>query len=176
MKRSPKGTQTLNARTGSVSPPGATVEGSKRPVVAVVNETEQQLIREVENYASSLNAACAALREDEMPLEDVEKFFEDIEPEDMSDDEEGYVVLTNDMRDAAREYLDDLYNITGRWEGSSKEDLNYLGCTVLLAGGGPHIELDTADGRVNGYWGGDETSASVNTEVSDYYDAIVEFH
>ena len=52
----------------------------------------------------------------------------------------------------------------GRWMERSSYDIRYyvdhnkmfLGAEILVAGGGPTIWVNTYDGQVQGYWGGDK--------------------
>jgi hypothetical protein len=69
---------------------------------------------------------------------------------------------------------DDVLEIVGVWEGARKDDLSYKGCRVVVAVGGPHIELDTARRRWCGRWAGDKVELTASTEVCDYFDGMVE--
>lgn len=42
----------------------------------------------------------------------------------------------------------------------------FCGVILVLAAGGPHIELNTRDMEVTGYWYGNRTTASLSAEIA----------
>ena len=54
--------------------------------------------------------------------------------------------------EGASEWMEDVYDIRYLVDREKK----YLGCELLVAGGGPTIWVDTFTREVRGYWGGDK--------------------
>ena len=52
----------------------------------------------------------------------------------------------------AHEWMEDVYDIRYLVDREKK----YLGCELMVAGGGPTIWVNTWSGYVEGYWGGDK--------------------
>lgn len=70
-------------------------------------------------------------------------------PEDEQDEYDNDVYTAYDFMDDA---LDVTYTMSARGE--------YLGATVIVTVGGPHVEVDTRRDMVEGYWGGERWEAS----------------
>jgi hypothetical protein len=80
-------------------------------------------------------------------------------------------VHEGDPAEMAEEWLrGDVLELYGRWEGPSRDDLNYKGCVVVTGIGGPHIELDTERGEWIGYWGSDRVNVYATRGVIDYWE------
>lgn len=76
----------------------------------------------------------------------------------------------------AHDLLEDLAPLDVRAEISA--DGHLRGITVVVATGGPQIEIDLYDGMVRGYWGGDTASAHVDEtqglrSLVDYYELVL---
>ena len=55
-------------------------------------------------------------------------------------------------RETAHEWMEDVYDIRYYVD----RDKRYLGCELMVAGGGPTIWVNTYTQQVEGYWGGDK--------------------
>lgn len=55
------------------------------------------------------------------------------------------------------------------------EDFTYHHCEVVLATGGPHIELDTDKRAIVGWWGSASAAWGVAEDVCSYFDERAEF-
>ncbi|WP_269929117.1 hypothetical protein [Kocuria massiliensis] len=86
-------------------------------------------------------------------------------PEDERDDYEDDVYTATDFLGGS---LDIEYTVSGHGE--------YLGATVTVTVGGPHVEVDTRRDMVIGYWGGERWSASYEDVLGldDYCSEIFE--
>lgn len=65
-------------------------------------------------------------------------------------------------------YFDDNYNIDYFW----RLNVGLLGVRIMVAYGGPNIWVDTVEGYVHGYWGGEAKyplSYKVCDAINDYY-------
>jgi hypothetical protein len=66
----------------------------------------------------------------------------------------------------AEETLDFTYTINSRRE--------YAGCRLLIAFGGPNIYIDTIAKEIQLYWGGEEETTWLPTEIADEIDTVME--
>ena len=50
----------------------------------------------------------------------------------------------------------------------------YLGCRLMLAGGGPTVWVDTWEGEIQGFWGSDECSFPIYDYgyINDYWEEM----
>jgi len=68
-------------------------------------------------------------------------------PEDITDEETG-----EKRQETAGDWMEGTYDIRYYVD----RDKRYLGCEILVAGGGPTIWVNTYTQQVEGYWGGDK--------------------
>mgnify|MGYP003119165160 CR=1 FL=1 len=68
-------------------------------------------------------------------------------PEMITDEETG-----EKREETAHDWMEGTYDIHYYVDSSKR----YLGAEILVAGGGPTIWVNTYDGQVQGYWGGDK--------------------
>ena len=68
-------------------------------------------------------------------------------PEEITDEETG-----EKREETAHDWMEGTYDIHYYVDSSKR----YLGAEILVAGGGPTIWVNTYDGQVQGYWGGDK--------------------
>ena len=73
-----------------------------------------------------------------------------------------------------REELDDVYQMSGLWRGPGSGTVEYVGCEVLIAGGGPTIWLRTRDRVFVGSWGSEMVEVPASEAVCGYYDGFFE--
>jgi hypothetical protein len=142
-----------------------------------MSNTQEQLIGQVRNAVEAMEAAVEALSVDEQSNVAFFSWFDTADHDSFEiehDESTDFVVMSEELREVAREYLDDVLSIEGVWQGGSKDDAEYRGCEVLIACGGPNIRLTTHDGYVKGHWGGDEVTRSMDSSVCDYYDQMME--
>ena len=69
-------------------------------------------------------------------------------------------------------YFDDVLDIEYRINSRC----NYVGVVLTVAVGGPHIDIDTREREVKGYWGGDRASWGIFGDVADDIDTVFEEH
>lgn len=65
-------------------------------------------------------------------------------------------------------YFDDVYNVDYVW----RHRVGLIGVRIMVAFGGPNIWVDTFEGYVCGYWGGEAKyplSYKVCDAINDYY-------
>ena len=69
-------------------------------------------------------------------------------------------------RETAHEWMEGTYDIRYYVD----RDKRYLGCEILVAGGGPTIWVNTYTQQVEGYWGGDKVLEPFidNLDLDDY--------
>ena len=69
-------------------------------------------------------------------------------------------------RETAHEWMEDVYDIRYYVD----RDKRYLGCELMVAGGGPTIWVNTYTQQVEGYWGGDKVLEPFidNLDLDDY--------
>lgn len=114
-----------------------------------MNETEQRLRSSVKRIANEIS----------YPDE-----YNEWWKEWLSDNpDEGY---TLDDTPNAWAYMQDVLDIEYTISGSGE----YLGAQIAVGLGGPNIYINTRNGRVEGYWGGDEFSWSFTDKlgIDDY--------
>ena len=68
-------------------------------------------------------------------------------PEDITDEETG-----EKRQETAGDWMEGTYDIRYYVD----RDKRYLGCELMVAGGGPTIWVNTYTQQVEGYWGGDK--------------------
>lgn len=95
----------------------------------------------------------------------------DLEPlEHVDEDLNGW-----DAQEAARDLLGDrpleVVELATRQPGG---EWVYSHSVVVFCTGGPHVELNTKTGRVEGYWAGDLSSMSVDQTVVDFFESFGE--
>lgn len=122
-------------------------------------------------------------------LEDLVKLYNGHLPEDRDDRDEclGWATTLNDMgadldlddlesidwSDTAREILEtDLleYVEHGTRQPGGEWEMTHI-CAVFTIGG-PHIELDTSEGAVMGYWSSDRARFGVSSDVVEYFEQM----
>ena len=69
------------------------------------------------------------------------------EPQEITDEETG-----EKRTETASDWMEGVYDIRYLVDREKK----YLGCELMVAGGGPTIWVNTWSGYVEGYWGGDK--------------------
>ena len=69
-------------------------------------------------------------------------------------------------RETAHEWMEDVYDIRYYVDCNKR----YLGCELMVAGGGPTIWVNTYTKEVEGYWGGDKVLEPFidNLDLDDY--------
>ncbi len=83
----------------------------------------------------------------------------------------------HDVQEWAQEYLADYgLSIEGVWKGSSKDEAEYHGCILVITTGGPHIQLDTSRRVLEGWgwFGSGKAQLTVDRDVCDYWDEMVD--
>lgn len=87
------------------------------------------------------------------------------------------VALDDDsLADLVQEALEqDILEITvhGKKTLAAGDDWTMTGIDVVFTIGGPHIELDTREGSVMGYWGGEKARMGVTSAVTEYFEELV---
>ena len=80
--------------------------------------------------------------------------------------------LNTDELDQASvyDYLSDVYDIEYRIDGN----MEYRNVSLMVAGGGPNIYIDTGSGKVELYWWSDRASWGISKEVCDQIDYNME--
>ena len=69
-------------------------------------------------------------------------------------------------RETAHEWMEDVYDIRYYVDCNKR----YLGCELMVAGGGPTIWVNTYTKEVEGYWGGDKVlEPFIDNLDLDYY-------
>ena len=73
-------------------------------------------------------------------------------------------------RETAHEWMEGTYDIRYYVD----RDKRYLGCEILVAGGGPTIWVNTYTQQVEGYWGGDKVLEPFidNLDLDDYNEEL----
>ena len=73
-------------------------------------------------------------------------------------------------RETAHEWMEGTYDIRYYVD----RDKRYLGCEILVAGGGPTIWVNTYKQQVEGYWGGDKVLEPFidNLDLDDYNEEL----
>ena len=77
--------------------------------------------------------------------------------------------ITNGKEDAS-EWMEGVYDIRYIVD----REKSYLGCMLMVAGGGPSIWVNTYTKEVEGYWGGDRVTWSFidNIGLDDYNEEL----
>ena len=86
-------------------------------------------------------------------------------PEDITDEETG-----EKRQETAGDWMEGTYDIRYYVD----RDKRYLGCEILVAGGGPTIWVNTYTQQVEGYWGGDKVLEPFidNLDLDDYNEEL----
>lgn len=81
----------------------------------------------------------------------------------------------DDIRDIACNWLSDVLEIRGIWEGSSRREASFRGCKVIVTTGGPQYELDTARRvwRAFGWFGAGLVELSASDDICAHYDDMI---
>ena len=66
-----------------------------------------------------------------------------------------------DSKEDASVWMEDVYDIRYLVD----REKSYLGCKLLVAGGGPTIWVNTWTNEVEGYWGGDRVTWAFRDEI-----------
>lgn len=72
--------------------------------------------------------------------------------------------------DSYQHFVDDERPLDVEYTVSSRGDVKEV--TVVLATGGPHIEVDCLSGTVSGYWGGDKHTTHVRSDAVEEYGEV----
>lgn len=130
--------------------------------------TATQLRDNVRSTAEDLEVLAAAVNGGAVDTHLLLAIFEDHGHEPPADE--------YDAAETAREILDEWpltvteygkRNPGGEWETTH--------VVVVFSTGGPHIELDTFERAVVGYWGSDRERAPVADAVIDYFESLMSY-
>lgn len=148
--------------------------------------TGGMLLGQCERIAAGLERALefynGSLGEDEITVEDVTAGALESGDLHLCDDDECYRAedgphfhaTGRELEEAALEYLDDFLSIEGVWKGSSKDNAELHHVEVVFGTGGPHVELDTDERAVMGWWGSDQVRIPVDSDVCAYYEEMMQ--
>ena len=82
-------------------------------------------------------------------------------PEEITDEDTG-----EKRTETAHDWMEGVYDM----RYYVRQDKSYLGCELMVAGGGPTIWVNTYTQQVEGYWGGDKVLEPFidNLDLDDY--------
>lgn len=135
--------------------------------------TRLQLSRNVKGIAEDLERLVSIAQEcsHDDPKAIIALFEEHGYEEFAADPDDPDEYDASDAAETATEILNnwplEAYEVGRRSPGGEWEHTHTV---VVFGTGGPHIELDTSEGAIMGYWGGDRASFPVDQDVCDYFE------
>lgn len=130
----------------------ADLEEEKEQAEKAMDYCEDMTMHTSDNELSSEEFFIAAFEYYENRIEEIDKQISEIEDSSIYD------------------YLNDVLDIEYIVSGS----LDYLGCEICLAYGGPGIYLNTREQVIKGRWWGDKTDYMLNNDLCNAVDEVME--
>jgi hypothetical protein len=131
-----------------------------------MSDTATQLRDNVRSTAADLEVLVAAVNGDAVDPHVLQAIFEDhgvMEDDGYTSDDGAYYILSTWPLEIVQH---------GRRAPGGEWETTHV--VVVFSTGGPHVELDTSERAVVGYWGSDRDRAPVSGVVVDYFGSLTD--
>lgn len=142
-----------------------------------MSNTDADLERQVESIRDSLNLLVKVANKEDVQAADVSaEFGYTLTTPDTDTYEDGDEYDKEDAAEIARDILNEwpLEIVVHGTKGLGDREWSVTGLRVVFTIGGPHIELNTQTGAIEGSWAGSVVRRYVSTYAQAFYDNLEE--